>query len=469
MYNFSPPRLGVSPPLCTQRVGARLGAPVLARRLERGMGLLAGTLRRVERIELVMNRWADTCMRFMPRDWVEAQGFVWADAVLAAVLLGLVTLSYVMLAHMLRSWGVGSQNSTASAPKSMRAAAPAASGSGAEAARDGGSFSSGGRDATSCAEYGPVHEEIDGMTALMRASSQGDEACAVELIQKGASVDARDSQEGFTALLMASAMGESLAAPVFLLPAESLGGARGGAFAPVHGSSPVPAPPPCLPISSFSHATHRRPSSHLVSSPGHLGVVHRLLAANADVNAKNNDGATALMLATYAQKESVVRSLIGSGARQGLSAALAFAEQADAPSLVGVLRKASPSASPSLGWLPWSSLWSGWAAAAAGTDGASAPFDLGFLPLAVGLMIVGFMLLLFQLDVDSDGGAVGGHGGPHSGDALLAHQDLQPPRCVCMHANRACLGTRVSLSRNFPDASRALVAVQCCGVAFASA
>ena len=49
--------------------------------------------------------------------------------------------------------------------------------------------------------------------------------------------------------------------------------------------------------------------------------MHRLLAANADVNAKNNDGATALMLATYAQKEGVVRSLIGSGAKQGLSAA----------------------------------------------------------------------------------------------------------------------------------------------------
>ena len=233
------------------------------------MGLLAGTLRRVERIELVMNRWADTCMRFMPRDWVEAQGFVWADAVLAAVLLGLVTLSYVMLAHMLRSWGVGSQNSTASAPKSMRAAAPAASGSGAEAARDGGGFSSGGRDATSCAEYGPVHEEIDGMTALMRASSQGDEACAVELIQKGASVDARDSQEGFTALLMASAMGESLAAPVFLLPAASLGGARGGAFAPVHGSSPVP-PPPHVSLSRPFHVRRtggRRHISSLLSRP----------------------------------------------------------------------------------------------------------------------------------------------------------------------------------------------------------
>ena len=48
---------------------------------------------------------ADSSLSFMPREWVEAQGFVWADALLAAVLLGLVALSYIMLAHMLRSWG----------------------------------------------------------------------------------------------------------------------------------------------------------------------------------------------------------------------------------------------------------------------------------------------------------------------------------------------------------------------------
>ena len=73
----------------------------------------------------------------------------------------------------------------------------------------GGRGGKGSSSVSSCAEYGPVHEEIDGMTALMRASSQGDEACAVELIAAGASVDVRDSQEGFTALLMASAMGAS--------------------------------------------------------------------------------------------------------------------------------------------------------------------------------------------------------------------------------------------------------------------
>ena len=41
-----------------------------------------------------MSRCADSCMQFMPREWVEAQGFVWADALLAAVLLGLVALSH---------------------------------------------------------------------------------------------------------------------------------------------------------------------------------------------------------------------------------------------------------------------------------------------------------------------------------------------------------------------------------------
>lgn len=86
---------------------------------------------------------------------------------------------------------------------------------------------------------------------------------------------------------------------------------------------------------------------------GHVGVVHRLLAADADVNTKNNDGATALMLATYAQKEGVVRVLISSGARQGLSAALAFAEQAGAAGLAGILRDTSPASSSSIGMLGW--------------------------------------------------------------------------------------------------------------------
>ena len=122
---------------------------------------------------------------------------------LAGVLLGLVALSYVMLAHMLRSWGDGVTNASAAPRAAMRGSAAGGGASGGEVAGGGG----GARAAASCAEYGPVHEEIDGMTALMRASSQGDEGCATELIAAGASVDARDSQEGFTALLMASAMG----------------------------------------------------------------------------------------------------------------------------------------------------------------------------------------------------------------------------------------------------------------------
>ena len=38
----------------------------------------------------------------LPRTWTDANSFVWADAVLALVLVALATLSYVMLAHLLR-------------------------------------------------------------------------------------------------------------------------------------------------------------------------------------------------------------------------------------------------------------------------------------------------------------------------------------------------------------------------------
>ena len=101
-------------------------------------------------------------MRFMPREWVEAQGFVWADAILATALLALAALSYVMLAHMLRSWGDGPQNASMTGAR----ASPTDGG------HDPASAAGNGRSA-SCAEYGPVKGEIEGMTALMRASSQG--------------------------------------------------------------------------------------------------------------------------------------------------------------------------------------------------------------------------------------------------------------------------------------------------------
>ena len=208
------------------------------------------------------------------------------------------------------------------------------------------------------------------MTALMRASSQGDEACAAELIGAGASVDARDSQEGFTALLMASAMGARAPLPPTRARRTLLHPPCPPAAAPALFSRCVSVPlslsSPLL-CSPSRHGLLRRPLA------GHLGVVRRLLAAEADVNARNNDGATALMLATYAQKEQVVRSLIGSGARQGLTAALAFAEQAEQGALASMLREALPSSSSNVGWLGWL----GWST---GSD-SLATFDLGFLPL----------------------------------------------------------------------------------------
>jgi len=161
-----------------------------------------------------------------------------------------------------------------------------------------------------------------------------------------------------------------------------------------------------------------------------VGVVHHLVTASADVDAENNDGATALMLATYAQKEHVVRSLLAHGARQGLAAALAFAEQAGPEALTCVLRDASPASRSSLGWMSTSALgwlgWSGAAPAACDQPGLGPPavtnenpLDLGFVPLALGLMVVGCMLLLFQLDVDNDGpGALTNDGGVHERERI---------------------------------------------------
>ena len=230
---------------------------------------------------------------------------------------------------------------------------------------------------------------------LPRLSSS--QLCTDELIGAGAKVDAKDSQEGFTALLMAAAM-------------------------------------------------------------GHLPVVRRLLRASADAEAANNDGATALMLATYAHKESVVRALLQHGAREGLPLALQFAERSGMTALAGDLRDAMPPAPGSIGWL-LSFVW-GWAdnstaasaanaapsqaramppaAAAAGApppapaavahapsprhhrpSPASTPLppppppqplpsphllrlaqqmDLGYLPLAMAMVFVGFFLLAFHLD-----------------------------------------------------------------------
>ena len=95
----------------------------------------------------------------LPRTWTDANSFVWADAVLALVLVALATLSYVMLAHLLRR-RKGGENGADDAD-------------GATSAADGGDevgTTARPRTAGSCLERGkPVDEEIDGMTALMRA------------------------------------------------------------------------------------------------------------------------------------------------------------------------------------------------------------------------------------------------------------------------------------------------------------
>ena len=52
----------------------------------------------------------------------------------------------------------------------------------------------------------------------------------------------------------------------------------------------------------------------MASQQGHLDVVQALLAKGADVNAKDNDGATALMLASQNGHLDVVQALLAKGA-----------------------------------------------------------------------------------------------------------------------------------------------------------
>jgi len=128
----------------------------------------------------------------------------------------------------------------------------------------------------------------------------------------------------------------------------------------------------------------------------------------------------------------VVRCLVRSGARMGLRSALAFAEQAEPTSLASTLREALPASATSADWFTWSD----WSRATS----ILIPWDLGFLPLALGLVILGFMLLLFQMDVDGEGGYAAGD---HHGDyGALNEADMPSPRSRRDHIDLAQLTPR---------------------------
>ena len=87
----------------------------------------------------------------------------------------------------------------------------------------------------------------------------------------------------------------------------------------------------------------------MAAAMGHLPVVRRLLRASADAEASNNDGATALMLATYAHKESVVRALLQHGARLGAAVRRAQGYCAGRRPASGAARRADRLAAPRVG------------------------------------------------------------------------------------------------------------------------
>jgi ankyrin repeat protein len=134
-------------------------------------------------------------------------------------------------------------------------------------------------------------KESDGATALMWASGKGHADVVKQLLLRGADFNAR-TDKGWTALMLASQEGH--------LPVVRALLAKG---APVNGSPNEPWPPLTL-----------------ASQEGQVDVVSELLDKGADVNAKASNGATALMLAASKNHLDLCKVLLDKGANVNLKA-----------------------------------------------------------------------------------------------------------------------------------------------------
>jgi hypothetical protein len=160
-------------------------------------------------------------------------------------------------------------------------------------------------------------ELIRDMPELIRASGQGDIGTVRRLLERGANVNTRDKESGWTPL-MAAALSGSIDVVKLLVEKNAHVNAQDKFF--------------WTPLMIASRA-------------GHLDIVRVLLDAGANVNAKTNAGYTALMAAAKQGHADIVKLLLARGAdvhaRDQLGwRAITLAERNGHEDIVKVLKRA---------------------------------------------------------------------------------------------------------------------------------
>jgi ankyrin repeat protein len=152
-------------------------------------------------------------------------------------------------------------------------------------------------------------EAEDGITALAYAAEEGHVDTMHVLLERGASVDARDVN-GVTPLMVATYGGHTDAMRLLIeRGADVCAGDSEGATAlhrAAFGGNPEP-------------VTDLRLSQHPYSEQGHSKAVHLLINSGAEVNATDASGWTPLMMAMGAGEMEVVRLLLDAGANVNAS------------------------------------------------------------------------------------------------------------------------------------------------------
>lgn len=129
-------------------------------------------------------------------------------------------------------------------------------------------------------------ELVNDMPGLIRAAGQGDSGTVRELLEKGANVNTRDTESGWTPLMSAAFSGNSDIGRLLIEKGAHVNDQDKFSWTPLM----------------------------IASRSGHAGVVRVLLDAGADVNAKTSTGYTSLMAASKQGHADIVKLLLAHGA-----------------------------------------------------------------------------------------------------------------------------------------------------------